>query len=273
MRNQRAILFLVLSAVCGLLTAYGVNMWVKSAERARAASPIATAPVVIAARDLAAGAAIEARLVDVSEWPVDYLPRGVFADAESVADRIPHHTISAGEPIFENSLLPEGSGAGLSAMIDDKHRAMSVEVDAVVGVAGFVRPGSRVDVLATLRDIPEKGRPRPYARTILQNVRVLAIDQQLGSVSEAEPRIASVVTLQVNPEEAQILAFGAANGDLKLSLRNPIDSDFQILPSTTPTDLMDVIEKLTVGRHEVSTAQPRAAIQEIRGSDLSNKFL
>ncbi|MBW2290677.1 MAG: hypothetical protein JRG94_00035 [Deltaproteobacteria bacterium] len=77
MRNQRAILFLVLSAVCGLLTAYGVNTWVKSAERARAASPIATAPVVIAARDLAAGAAIEARLVDVSEWPVDYLPRGV----------------------------------------------------------------------------------------------------------------------------------------------------------------------------------------------------
>ena len=102
MRNQRAILFLILSAVCGLITAYGVNLWVKSAERARAASPIATAPVVIAARDLAAGAAIESRLVDVSEWPVDYLPRGVFAEAESVANRVPHHRIAAGEPIFEN---------------------------------------------------------------------------------------------------------------------------------------------------------------------------
>ncbi len=273
MRNQRAMLFLMLSAVCGLLTAYGVNLWVKSAERARAASPIATAPVVIAARDLAAGAAIQARLVDVSEWPVDYLPRGVFAEVESVADRVPYHTIAAGEPIFENSLLPEGSGAGLSAMIDEKHRAMSVEVDAVVGVAGFVQPGSRVDVLATLRSVPEHGRPMPYARTILQNVRVLAIDQQLGNQSEGEPRVASVVTLQVNPEEAQILAFGAANGDLKLSLRNPIDSEFQILSSTTPADLMDVIEKLTVGHNEIPIAQPRAAVQEVRGSNLSKKFL
>jgi pilus assembly protein CpaB len=273
MRNQRAIIFLVLSAICGLLTAYGVNSWVKGAERARAASPIATAPVVIAARDLPAGAAIEARLVDVSEWPIDYLPRGVFAEAESVADRVPHHTIAAGEPVFENSLLPEGSGTGLSAMIDSKHRAMSVEVDAVVGVAGFVRPGSRVDVLASLRDVQDSGRPQPYARTILQNVRVLAIDQSLGNSTEDEPRIASVVTLQVNPEEAQILAFGAANGDLKLSLRNPVDTDFEILPSTRPSDLMDVLEKLTVGRHEIPVEKPRTVIQEIRGSDLSNRYL
>jgi len=273
MRNQRAIIFLMLSAVCGLITAYGVSLWVKSAERARAASPIATAPVVIAARDLAAGAAIEARLVDVSEWPVDYLPRGVFAEAASVADRVPHHTIAAGEPIFENSLLPEGSGSGLSAMIDANHRAMSVEVDAVVGVAGFVRPGSRVDVLATLRDVKEQGRPMPYARTILQNIRVLAIDQSLGIHTDDEPRVASVVTLQVNPEEAQILAFGAANGALKLSLRNPVDTEFQILPSTTPSDLMDVMKKLTVGRHEVPIEKPRTAIDEIRGSDLSKRFL
>lgn len=273
MRNQRALIFLVLSAFCGLLTAYGVNLWVKSAERARAGSPVETVPVVIAARDLPAGAAIEVRLVDVSEWPLDYVPRGVFAEAEAVANRVPHHTIAAGEPIFESSLLPVGSGAGLSAMIDARHRAMSVEVDAVVGVAGFIRPGSRVDVLATLRDLPEKGRPMPYARTILQNIRVLAIDQSLGSQSDAEPRIASVVTLQVNPEEAQILAFGAANGELRLSLRNPIDSDFQILPSTTPTDLMDVIEQITVGRHVTPVEQPRAAIEEIRGAELKNKYL
>ena len=99
MKNQRALIFLLLSVVCGALTVYGFRLFVQSSDQVRIESPIETSPVVIAARDLPAGATIDGKLLDVSEWPSDYVPSGVFAAVESVVNRVPNHHIAAGEPI------------------------------------------------------------------------------------------------------------------------------------------------------------------------------
>ena len=141
-----------------------------------------------------------------------------------------------GEPILESSLLPEGSASGLASLIEERSRAVSIQVDEFAGVAGFVQPGSRVDVVAS--GIPGAGGPRSEA--ILQNVKVLAVDVRTTQ-GDGTPQPARVVTLEVTPREAEKLSAAENGGRIKLAMRNPKDaSKSRPVQIVLGTDVHDV---------------------------------
>lgn len=275
MRNRSAIVFLMLSVVCGLLTMFFFKNWVATTSTTiEEDTEIVTSPVVVAKENLPAGSTIDIAMLETMEWPIAYLPEGTFSEADPLDQRVPRRAIMAGEPVLSAALLPPGTLAGLPALIESDSRAMSVEVDAVVGVAGFVKPGTHVDVLATMRLQGENRRAVNYARTILQNVKVLAIDQTLEDLTDAQAELVNVVTLQVSPSEAQLLSFASANGKLKLALRNPGDDGRASIPGTKDADLMD---QVTIVEDEIEAAGEDIPVgpmvELIRGAKLERDYL
>ena len=221
MRNRSSWLILALAVVLGLAAAFVAEQRL-STPAVAAAAPQQTVPVVIAKAQLDVGSEITERELDVIEWPVAYLPRGTESDTTKLVGRVVRHTLSPNEPVLDAALAPEGLAGGLSAVIADDKRAVSVKVDPVIGVAGFVTPGSRVDVLATLRRL-DLQKPLPFSKVILEDVAVLAIDQKMEEVRNGDPVLVSVVTLEVSPPDAQKLIYSAHEGNLQLALRNPSD--------------------------------------------------
>jgi len=272
MMNRRSVFFLLLSIMSGLAAVIAYYGTVRDAARVPVAElTIETTPVVMAKQELQTGIAISEEDLEVLEWPSDFVPDGSRYDPEDVVGRIPRRAIGMGEPILEQLLLEEGRQSGLTALIEANHRAMSVRADAVVGVGGFIQPGSRVDVLAQLRTIDRERGSQPYNRTILQNVRVLAIDQSFERDVGLEPVLASVVTLEVDPGEAQLLSYASAEGTLQLALRSEVDESLVALKSTTPKDFMDPIPRPK--RKTVTKAPSRKSIESIRGSNISREYL
>ncbi len=238
MQNRRGILFLALAVIAGLAAALLARDWL-TREAPDVAMTVATESVVIAAVDLPAGTTLRERQFDIVEWPREHLPIGAIGATNLVRDRVTKRALSAGEPLLESALLPIGAEAGLHAMISRDRRAVSVQVDAVIGVAGWIKPGSRVDVLATLRRLDWE-RPLSFTKVILQDIKVLAIDQELEKVDSGSAEVVSVVTLEVTPNQAQSLAYAAAEGALQLALRNPKDADLVQTRSTNAADLIPV---------------------------------
>lgn len=235
---------------------------------------IETTPVVMAVADLSPGKLIQSSQLEVIDWPSQYVPMGALQTPAEVADRIPRRSIAQGEPILDGMLLEEGRRSGLTSLIEPNHRAMSVKADAVVGVSGFIQPGSRVDVLAQLRTQNREMGATPYCRTILQNVKVLAIDQNYERTEGGAASPASVVTLEVDPGEAQMLAYASAEGLLQLALRNESDVSLVDLRTTGPKDFLDkVTAPKRKPRKAVAKAKPRSSIESIRGSNMGKEYL
>lgn len=258
MRNRRAMLFLGLALLLGLAAVYTAQRWIEGQLPAIATETPRAATVVVARGEAPAGSALTSRNLTTAEWPREFVPQGAFSTVESLEGRVPRRPFGAGEPILEAALLPEGSEAGLSSLIGEDLRALSVKVDQVIGVAGFVRPGTRVDVLATVRRVDQR-RPLPYTKVILQDIRVLAIDQQLEKASDGDPEVVSVVTLEVKPDQAERLIYSAHEGKLQLALRNPVDKKSA---KTRSAGVRDVL-----GRRSRPVAKGKSASVEVfRGS-------
>jgi pilus assembly protein CpaB len=146
-------------------------------------------------------------------------------------------------------------------VIDAESRAVSVKVDPIIGVAGFVNPGTRVDVLATLRNLATRDKV-PYTKVVLQDVRVLAIDQQMEEAQNGEPELVSVVTLEVTPLEAEKLAYSAHEGRLQLALRGPGDHEVVKTIGVSAGDML---------ARPRARAIRKAGVQIVKGSDVSVK--
>jgi pilus assembly protein CpaB len=228
-----------------------------------AAPTIETTRVVVAKADLAAGASIRSEQLTVAEWPSEYAPDHTFEIAAKLDGRVPRRAISAGEPILDQLLHPEGAEAGLVSVIGEEVRAVSVKVDPVIGVAGFVRPGARVDVLATLRRIDQRTK-LPYSKVILQDVKVLAIDQQMEPAGDREPELVSVVTLEVTPKQAQQLIYSAHEGRLQLALRGPGDHEILDTAAVGVADLLST-------RTRKGAPVRRQRVQVLSGSSVNMK--
>lgn len=226
MKNRRALLFFGLAALCGLATA--------SAARRDDDGPKGR-PVVVAAAAVSLGSLVEPTVVDVVYMPDAAVPQGAFRSAASLTGRVLGRSLVKGEPVLESALLPEGSEAGLSALIEKNARAVAIEVDPYVGVGGFVQPGSRVDVLATQK----RGSDR-RTDVLLENLRVLAVDVRVDE-GDGKPTEAKVVTLEVSAGQSAMLAHAAHEGTLKLALRNPSDdSDARPVEMVLGTDVHHV---------------------------------
>ena len=183
-------------------------------------------PLVVASVPVALGTRLDSTNLKIIQWPANQAVVGMFSRIEDCANRAVITPLAANEPVLEGKLAPKESGAGLSATIPEGMRAISVAVNEVVGVAGFVVPGTMVDVLVTGR-VMGSGGPTgqgDITRTILENVRVLAAGQKVEQDREGKPQTVAVITLLVSPDDASKLTMAANDGKIQLALRNTVDT-------------------------------------------------
>jgi pilus assembly protein CpaB len=227
--NRRVLTVLL----CAFLVAGGCSLLVYRIIGARmsGARQSATTRVVSASGDIKLGTVLTASNISTTEI-AGALPKGVILKPEAVIGRGVVADISQGEAILESRLAPAGSGGGLAATIRKGMRACAIKVDEVVGVAGFVTPGMRVDVLVA-GEPPgaTNGAAGTQVRTLLQNIEVLSAGTDIQKDAEGKPQQVRVVNLLVTPEQAQVLSLasslnpGGAQGHIQLALRNPLDTE------------------------------------------------
>jgi pilus assembly protein CpaB len=191
------------------------------AEGPRANGRVATAPVVVAQQDVPRGAAIGRMALVVAQWPVGTIPAGAFSSIESVAGRVTRVPLFKGEALVPGRLAPEGTGYGLDAKITPGKRAMALRVDDVSGIAGFIQPNSRVDILVVI----DQGKDGRMARLAMENMRILAIGAVSQRADDGRAISASVATVEVTPEQAEKLALITTQGSIQLVLRGYADTD------------------------------------------------
>jgi len=231
--NQRFISVLVFAFVvagCASLLLYRLTMSHSSAQ----AAPTTT-KALVASRNLELGAIIKDSDVKDVPW-LGSLPTNAVLKREDIIGRGVTTTIYDGEPIVENRLAPKGAGGGLAAMIPSGMRAVAVRVNDVVGVAGFVVPGMRVDVLIS-GNPPGPNTAGSQTRTLLQNIEVLSAGQDFKKDNEGKPQGVGVVNLLVTPEQAEMLSLASNQTTIQLVLRNPLDTQVAKTPGTAVLEL------------------------------------
>lgn len=224
MRGNRVFAVLGLAVLLGLVASFMVWRVIDRPTSLQASDkPSDLVQVVAAAVDLPVGTLVtEEKLKLVSAVAAD-LPPGSFADPTAVVGRGVVVPVVANEPVLESKLAPQGAGAGLPTVIPEGMRAVSVKVDEVIGVAGFVLPGTRVDVLVTVDEV-EDGEVS-VTKLVLQNVQVLAAGESIQKDDEGKPQSVTVITLLVTPQDAEKLTLAATEGQIQLALRNVLDQD------------------------------------------------
>jgi pilus assembly protein CpaB len=198
----------------------------RTIQRLSSEKPRPTKQIVVADRPIQLGTRIEAANLRLIAWPADDSIAGSFTRIEDCAGRALLTNLAANEPVLESKLAPKEAGAGLPATIPEGMRAVSVAENEVNGVAGFVTPGTMVDILVTGQMSGKNGDPaNNITRVILENVRVLAAGQQVEQDREGKPQKVPVVTLLVTPEDATKLTMASTEGKIQLALRNTIDAE------------------------------------------------
>ena len=221
----------MLSIVLGALFAALVYRYLReqqtAVEMARSAATGTTTEVVVADKPIPVGTRITAEQLRVAKWPVDLEPQGAVRSVDQAIGSIARVSIERNQPLQQSILVPKGAGL-LPLLITDGMRAMSVRVDGVTGISGFITPNSRVDVLATGNPTSDAGAGDQKGKVILQNVRVLATGQSIEQKDE-KPVEVPTVTLLVSPEDAEKLTLATRQEAVRLALRNYRDED--ILPT------------------------------------------
>jgi pilus assembly protein CpaB len=230
---------MILGLVFAVIVAFVLSTFVyRQFKRASNAKPVATQHIVVAASSMQLGTRVDASNLRLIAWPADEPVAGTFSRIEDCANRALITPVAANELILESKLASKESGAGLPATIPQGMRALSVAVNDVVGVAGFVIPGTMVDVLVTGKiGGGNKGSEDNITRTILENVRVLAAGQKIEQDREGKPQTVPVITLLVSPEDAGRLAMASTEGKIQLALRNTVDTKKVEPPSVLEANL------------------------------------
>jgi pilus assembly protein CpaB len=235
MRNKRFFIVLVGALIFGVLAAVSVSRYLSSAQAfTKNLNKVAVAKVAIPL-----GTKIIPEQIMVVQFPKESTPDGAFDSPEKLAGRVAVTNIAAREPITEARLAPEGSSAGLSAVIPEGYRAMTVKVDDAAGISGFIMPGTLVDVVVTIDPREGGGRQDPVSKIVLQNIKVLASGQNIDKPeNEREANSVKAVTLQVTPEQAEKLALASSEGKLQLVMRNQIDQGDEQTPGVNKRNLL-----------------------------------
>ena len=252
MKGSRALIMLLVSLVAGIAAVVLAARWLSEQKTAVATS------IVVAARDIDAGEPIAVLALGTAPWPAEQIPPGAFRTVKELEGRVPKTAITRGEPVLDSRLMPPGARGGLSTLIGDGQRAITVRVNEVVGVAGFALPGNFVDVLVNTSD----ERDRPISKIVLERILVLAVAQE-ASRDDTKPRVVNAVTLEVTPGQAERLDLARSVGTLSLVLRSQTDK--QVLSTNGVRK-----EELLGSRAEpvrpavVAAAAPAAPVQEKR---------
>jgi pilus assembly protein CpaB len=264
MKNKRAYVVMAVAILFGLTAVILASRWLLNQPGG------ASGRIVVAAADINLGQRVTPEMFKLAEWPADSVPKGAFTDPKQLDGRVFKTNVLMGEPVVETRLAPVGTLGGLSALITEGKRALTVRVNDVIGVAGFALPGNYVDVIvSTQKDAGPNSNAREQAisKIVLERILVLAVAQEVNR-DETKPKVVNAVTLEVTPEQAEKLDLARSVGTLSLALRNQVDpqsartdgaTKVTLLPEVAPPAPKPVPKPAPVARRApvvVKTAAP-----------------
>ena len=275
MRNARALTMMAFAVILAFVAVIVAARWINAQASGN------TNKVAVALLDISLGARIAPEMVRMVDWPANALPPGAFSDPKLLDARVTRTSIQHGEPIMESKLAPPGTQGGLSAVVGEGKRAMTVRVNDVVGVAGFALPGNYVDILVNTQDELAKnasGRDPSISKIVLERILVLAIAQE-SSRDDTKPKVVNAVTLELTPDQAEKLDLARSVGTLSLVLRNQIEDKPVNTEGATKTSLLDTKVAAQVAapaprpvvRHRVVQGPAGPQVDVIKGLERSSQ--
>ncbi len=237
MKNLRAVTMLLIAVVLGLAAVVLASRWLLDKSAA------GTARIVVAAADVNLGQRLAPEMLALADWPANGLPHGALRDPAKLGGRVLKSSLLRGEPLTEAKLAPLGTLGGLSAVIAEGKRAITVRVNDVIGVAGFALPGNFVDIIVSTQKDPtatasvEAAKEPFISKIVLERILVLAVAQEVNR-DDTKPRVVNAVTLEVTPEQAEHLDLARSVGTLSLALRNQVDPKAAVTPGATKLTLL-----------------------------------
>jgi pilus assembly protein CpaB len=271
--DKKGLVALALALVMAAACAAGLYIYLQDLEpQAVAAEPDVT-PVVVAAEDMTFGTRLAEEHIKIVDFPTASLPREYYSDPDSVLDQSTRIFLLAGEAILPTKL--SSVGGGLSLRIPEEMRAISLSVNEITGVNGFILPGDRIDVLVTVDNA--KGSNVAVTNTILQNVEVLASGAKTETRRDHQITV-QTITIIVDPEGAEALALGLHQGQVQLSLRNPVDHKVVAMRSTDTKTVLDIYTKKKSSYRrpsptKVTAPKPDPSYTVIRDGQISKQKL
>lgn len=266
----RGAIFLAAAVVAGLVATFGIHRYVTMKTKVVAAP---TRQVFIATADISPGTALTATAVKAVTWPQAVIPPNCASSLRELENRVVKVPIPQGNPVLFSMLAPVGTAAGLSGILEDGKRALTVKVDEVAGVAGFVHPGDRVDVLMDMA-MKHEGQQEHFSKTILHDIMILTTGQiweQKGDNNK--PVVVNTVTLEVSPDQAEVLNLASNNGKIRLALRN---RNNKTVAQTSGVTTSILVNGAAAKKEEKVAAQPAREdkrVEVIKGLDRSDAKL
>jgi pilus assembly protein CpaB len=234
MKNKRAFAMMAIAILFGLMAVVFAARWLLN----QPGSPAGR--IAVAASDISLGQRLTPEMFKLAEWPAGSVPKGAFTDLQKLDGRVLKNNVVVGEPISEGKLAPSGTLGGLSALITEGKRAITVRVNDVIGVAGFALPGNYVDIIVSMqKDAPpgSSAREQSISKIVLERILVLAVAQEVNR-DETKPKVVNAVTLEVTPEQAEKLDLARSVGTLSLALRNQVDPQSAATSGATKVTLL-----------------------------------
>ncbi len=239
--------------------------WLKDRAQQPGQASLPMAKVVVAKTEIGAATRIIPAMLQLDNWNQKASPKGSFVSLQEVEGRVTGTSLVEGELLTEKKLVPIGTPPGLPALLPPNKRAMTVKVDEASGVAGFLAPENRVDVVVTV----DRGdfSKNPLAKVIFQNLKVLGIGQKIEAKPGDKPQVVPTVTLEVTPEEGERLALAAQEGRISLVLRGQADENLLATQGINTQQLFGVLSETEPGPAAVPAppGPSRRAVEVIRG--------
>jgi len=252
MKNPRAFLMIVVSVGIGLGAVVLASRWIS-----QQAATVASSKVVVAAINIDLGTPLTPQMLKLADWPRGSVPLGAADDIKTLDARVVKTSLLQGEPVLESKLAPLGATGGLSAVIAEGNRAMTVRVNDVVGVAGFALPGNYVDIVVNTEDesVRAENVNKSISKIVLEHIMVLAVAQEQNR-DETKPKVVNAVTLEVTPAQAEKLDLARSVGTLSLVLRNQTDKNVVTTEGSTKKNLLNRVDEPPAPLMAASAEQP-----------------
>jgi pilus assembly protein CpaB len=261
MKNKRALIVMAIAILFGLTAVALASRWLLMQPSGSAGR------IVVAAADINLGQRLSPEMLKLVEWPAESVPKGAFTDPQKLSGRVLRSAVLLGEPVSETKLAPTGTLGGLSAVITEGKRAITVRVNDVVGVAGFALPGNYVDIIVSMQKDPPAGqtiaREQSISKIVLERILVLAVAQEVNR-DETKPKVVNAVTLEVSPEQAEKLDLARSVGTLSLVLRNQVDPESAKTEGATKLTLLpEAAPPKPAARPAPAPVRQVAAVQKV----------
>ncbi|KAA8676784.1 Flp pilus assembly protein CpaB [Vibrio gigantis] len=238
MNKSQVFLLFLLSVVFGLAAVFFAKQWMDDQVQPTVeVETVERHPVVVASQEIEAGTIIEDQFLTTKLMEVDWINENNYSDVSELVGKVVANTVYAGEVLHKMRFTAPGEGSTLAALIPENKRAVTIRVDDVIGVAGFLLPGNKVDILNTV----SYGKNSASTRTVLKDIKVLAVDQT-AKTKENSPIIVRAVTLEVSPKDAEKLLTAKSKGSIQLTLRNPHEVEEKVVRRYVPRPSVTIIK-------------------------------